>query len=139
MSIVQWGGENEVTQEMVTSTEEGVMRLLTMDQKELSDRWKGELEYKPRAQHKIVVILRKQVCGSSVIIKIYDDRGRNSTRTNRRVHIYFESTVSFLPEELEMMNMAITEGCSVYTHPTYWKMLNKKTVGVTERHPEINV
>jgi len=139
MSIVQWGGDNEVTQEMIASSEEGLMKLLTMDQKAMDDRWRGELEYKPRAQQKIMVVLRKTVCGSSVIIKIYDDRGRNATRSNRRVHIYFSSEISFSMEELKMMNMAIEEGCSVYAHPKYWRMLNKKTSGVTERHPETNV
>lgn len=126
MGIVRWESDT-VTEDMFSESDDALMRVLSMDPKQLENRWAGKLIVQPRAtQHRISVELRKPMTGTNVLIKIYADmRGKLGGTVNNLIHMSMNAAVRMSEEDLEEMNMAIAEGIAVYKHPKHWIKLNK--------------
>ena len=138
MGVVNWindGGKDAATK--IESSEDATMYVLGMSEKQLKDRWRGQLNIgdpensainQRNKKRTVYVKLFKQMSpvDTSVSIQIYD---RQTREGNKLVHFHSSDDKGnhwmMSLEDLAEMNLAIAEAIQVYRQPDAWIALNK--------------
>lgn len=122
MGLINWTSKN-VTEDMIDVSSETLVKVLAMAPLELQNRWTGKLMYTPNTRNVAIrVELRKQMNGTSVLIKIHS---RSWSSKDKIIQITMNQALQLTVDEMDEMRMVIDEGIAVYKHPALWIKLNE--------------